>query len=82
MRTYIQLNAVFNRKTWRDKNAFIKEQCIKPEENKRRRKNRDMFMKIRNINGIFQPKMGTIKDSNGRDLVDAEEIKKRWKAYT
>ena len=82
MRRYIQLNAAFSRKTRRDTKAFINEQCIKPEENKRRRKNRDIFMKIRNIKGIFQPKVGTIKDSNGRDLVDAEEIKKRWKAYT
>ena len=48
----------------RDKKALINEQCIKLEENKRRKKNRDLFMKIRNIKGIFQPKMGTIKDSN------------------
>ena len=48
----------------RDKKALLNEQCIKLEENKRRKKNRDLFMKIRNIKGIFQPKMGTIKDSN------------------
>ena len=66
----------------RDKKALINEQCIKLEENKRRKKNRNLFMRIRNIKGIFWPKMGTVKDNNGRGLVDAKEIKKRWKAYT
>ena len=72
---------MFHRKTQRDKKALTNEQCIKLEENKRRGKNRDLFMKMRNIKGIFRPKMGTIKDNNGRGLVDAEEIKKRW-TYT
>ena len=73
---------MFHRKTQRDKKGLTNEQCIKLEENKRRGKNRDLFMKIRNIKGIFRPKMGIIKDNNGRGLVDTEEIKKRWKAYT
>ena len=51
------------------------------EENNRRGKTRDLFRKIGDIKGTFLPKMGTIKDSNSRDLVDTEEIKKRWKGY-
>ena len=78
----IQLNTDFQNTAQRDKKAFFNEQCIKLEENNRRGKTRDLFRKIGNIKGIFCPKIGTIKDSNGRDLVDAEEIKKRWKAYT
>ena len=58
------------------------EQCLTIEENNKRRKNRDLFRKIGNINIAFCPKMGTIKGKNGRDLVDAEEMKKRWKEYT
>ena len=57
------------------------EQCIKLEENNRRGKTRDLFRKIGDINGTFCPKMGTIKDINIRNLVEAEEIKKRWKEY-
>ena len=60
----------------------INEQCREIEENNRRGKTRDLFRKIGGIKGTFCPKMGTIKDKNGRDLVDAEEIKKRWKEYT
>ena len=65
-----------------DKKAFINEQCIKLEATYRRRKNRDLFMKIGNIKGAFWPQMSTVQNSNGRDLVDAEEIKKRWKVHT
>ena len=64
-----------------DKKAFFNEQCIKLEENSRRGKIRNLFRKIGDIRGIFCPKMGTIKDKNSRDLVDAEEIKKRWEEY-
>ena len=56
------------------------EQCLIIEENNKRGKTRDLFGKLGNIKGAF-PKMGTIKDKDGRDLVDAEEIKKRWKEY-
>ena len=70
----IQLNAEFQRAAWRDKKTFFNEQCIKLEENNRREKTRDIFKKIGDIKGTFHPKMGTIKDRNSRDLVDAEEI--------
>ena len=78
---YIQLNAEFQRTARRDKKAFFNEQCLIMEENNKRGNTRDLFRKIGNIKGAFCPKMGTIKDKNGRDLVDAEEIKKRWKEY-
>ena len=78
---YLQLNAEFQRIAWTDKKAFPKEQCIRPKENNRRVKTRDLFMNIGNIKGTFFPKMGTKKDRNGRDLIDTEEIKKRWKEY-
>ena len=76
-----QLSAEFQRIARGDKKAFFNEQCLKIEENNRRGKTRDPFRKIGNIKGTFCPKMATIKDRNGRDLVDAEEIKKRWKEY-
>ena len=79
---YIQLNADFQRTAWRDKKAFFNEQCIKLEEKNRREKTRDLFRKIGDIKGTLCPRMGTIKDRNGRDLVDTDEIKKRWKQYT
>ena len=79
---YIQLNAEFQRKAWRDKRDLFNEQCIKLEENNRRRKTEDLFRKIGNINLTFCPRMGTIKDRNGRDLGYTEEIKRRWKEYT
>jgi len=66
---------------WREKKFFFNEQCIKLEENGRRGKIRDLLSKIGDIRKMFCPKMGTIKDKNSRDLVDAEEIKKRWKEY-
>ena len=75
---YIQLNADFQRTAQRDKKACFNEQCIKLEENNKRQKTRDVFRKIGDIKGTFCPKMGTVKDINGRDLADAEEVK-RWK---
>ena len=75
----IQLNAEFQRTARRDKKAFFSEQCKEIEVNNRRGKTRDLFKKIGNIKGTFHPKMGTIKDKNCKDLIEAEEIKKRWK---
>ena len=75
---YIQLNADFQRKARETRQAFFNEQCIKLQEN-RRGKPRDLFRKTGDIKGTFCPKMGTIKDINRRDLVDAEEIKESWK---
>ena len=79
---YIQLNSEFQRIGRRDKKAFFNEQCIKLEENNRRGKTRDRFSKIGDIKGTFHPEMGTKKDRTGKDLVDAEEVKKRWKECT
>ena len=79
---YIQINSEFKRTAQREKRTLFKEQCIKLEENNRRGKTRDPFRKTGSIKGTFCPKMATIKDRNGRDLVDAEEIKKRWQEYT
>ena len=62
--------------------AFLNDQCKEIEENNRMGKTRDLFKKIRDIKGIFHAKMGTIKDRNGMDLTEAEDIKKRWKEYT
>ena len=78
---YIQLNAEFQRIAKRDKKAFFSEQCKEIEVNNRRGKTRDLFKKIGNIKGTFHPKMGTIKDRNGKDLLEAEEITKRWKEH-
>ena len=64
-----------------DKKAFFNEQCIKLEENNRMGETRDLFRKIGGIKGTFCPKMGAIKDIDGSDLVETEEIKKRWKEY-
>ena len=79
---YIQLNAEFQRIARRNKKAFFNQQCLIIEENNKRGKTRDLFRKTGNIKGEFCPKMSTIKNKNGRDLVDNEEIKKRWKAHT
>ena len=76
------LNAEFQRITRRDKKAFLRDQCKKIEENNRMGKTRDIFKKIRNTKGIFHAKMGSIKDRNGMDLTEAEDIKKRWQEYT
>ena len=78
---YSQLNTEFRRTARRDKKAFFNEQPIKLAENNRRGKTRDLFRKTGNIKGIFHPKIGTIKDRKSRDLVNAEEIKKRRKEY-
>jgi len=70
------LNAEFQRIARRDKKAFLSDQCKEIEENNRMGKTRDLFKKIRDIKGIFHAKMGSIKDRNGMDLTEAEDIKK------
>ena len=79
---YTNLNAEFQRIVRTDKKAFLRDQCKEIEENHRMGKTRDLFKKIRNITGTFHAKMGSIKDRNGRDLIEAEDIKKRWQEYT
>ena len=79
---YIHLNAEFQRMVRRDKIAFLSDQCKEIEENNRMGKTRDLFKKIRVIKGTFHAKMDTIKDRNGKDLTEAEDIKKRWQEYT
>ena len=79
---YTHLNAEFQRIARRDKKAFLSDQCKEREENNRMGKTRDLFKKIRDIKGTFHTKMGTIKDRNGMDLTEAEDIKKRWQEYT
>ena len=79
---YIHLNADFQRITRRDKKAFLSDQCKGIEENNRMEKTRDLFKKIRDTKGKFHAKMSSIKDSNGMDLTEAEDIKKRWQEYT
>ena len=75
------MNAEFQRTARRDKKAFLTDQCKDIEENNRMGKTRDL-KKTRDIKGIFHAKMGSIKDRNGMDLTEAEEIKKRWQEYT
>ena len=79
---YIHLNAVFQRIARRDKKAFPSDQCKEIVEKNRMRKTRDHFKKIRDTKGTFHAKMGTIKDRNGMDLKEAEDIKKKWQEYT
>ena len=79
---YKHLKAEFQRIARRDKKAFFSDQCKEIEEKNRMGKTRDLFMKIRDTKGIFHAKMGSIKDINGIDLMEAEHIKKRWKEYT
>ena len=79
---YKHLNAEFQRIARRDKKAFLSDQCKEIEENNRMGKTRDVFKKITDTKGIFHAKMGTIKDGNGMDLTEAEDIKKRWQKYT
>ena len=74
---YSHLNAEFQRITRRDKKAFLSDQCKEIDDNSRMGKTTDLFKKIRDIKGIFHAKMGSIKDRNGRDLTEAEDIKKR-----
>ena len=76
------MNAKFQRRTRRDKKAFLSNQCKEIEENSRMGKTRDLFKKIRVTKGTFHAKMSTIKDRNGMDLTEAEDIKKRWQEYT
>ena len=71
------LNAVFQRIARRDKKVFLNDQCKEIEESNRMGKNRDLFKKIRDTKGTFHAKMGTIKDRNGRDITEADDIKKR-----
>ena len=78
---YTHLNAEFQRIVRRDKKAFFSDQC-KVEENNRMGKTRDLFKKIRDTKGTFHAKMGLIKDRNGMDLTEADDIKKRWQEYT
>ena len=75
---YTYLNAEFQRIARRYKKAFLRDQCKEIEENNRMGKTRDLFEKIRDIKGTFHAKMGSIKDRNGMELTEAEDIKKRW----
>ena len=79
---YTYLNAELQRIARRDKKAFLSDQCKAIEENNRIGKTRDLFKKIRDPKGRFHVKMGSIKDRNGMDLTEAEDIKKRWQKYT
>ena len=79
---YTHLNAEFQRIARRDKKSFLSDQCKEIEEIDRMRKATDLFKKIRDTKGTFHAKMGSIKDRNGMDLTEAEDIKKRWQEYT
>ena len=79
---YTYLNVEFQRIARRDKKAFFSNQCKEIEENNRMRKIRALLKKIRDTQGIFHAKLGSIKDRNGMDLTEAEDIKKRWQEYT
>ena len=79
---YKHLNAEFQRIARREKKAFLSDQCKEIEEKNRTGKTRDLFKRIRDTKGIFHAKMGSIKDRNGLDLTEAEDIKKSWQEYT
>ena len=79
---YKHLNAEFQRIARRDKKGFLSNQCKEIEEHNRMGKTRDLFKKFRDTKGIFHAKMSSIKDRNGMDLTEAEDIKKRWQEYT
>ena len=79
---YKHLRAEFQRIARRDKKAFFSDQCKEIEENNRMGKTRDLFKKFRDTKGTFHAKIGSIKDRNGMDLTEAEDIKKRWQEYT
>ena len=79
--SYTHLNTEFQRISRRDK-AFLSDQCKETEENNRMKKTRDFFKKIGDTKGIFHAKMGTIKDRNGMDLTETEDIKERWQECT
>ena len=76
------MNTKFQRITRRDKKVFLSDQCKETEENNRMGQTRDLFKKIRDTKGTFHAKMGTIKDKNGMDLTESEDIKQRWQEYT
>ena len=76
------MNAKFQRIARRDKKVFLSDQCKGIEENNRTRKTRDLFKKIRDTKGTSHANTGTIKDTNGMDLTEAEDINKRWLKYT
>ena len=78
---YSHLNAEFQRIARKDKKTFLSTQCKEIEENNRMGKTRDLFKKIRDTKGTFHAKMGLIKDRNGMELTEAEDIKKRWQEY-
>ena len=75
------MNVEYQRIARRDKRNFLRDQCKEIDENNRLGKTRDLFKKIRDTKGIFHVKMDTIKDTNGMDLTEAEDIKKRWQEY-
>ena len=79
---YKHLNAESQRIARRDRKAFLSDQCKEIEGSNRMGKTRDLFKKIRDRKGTFHTKMGSIKDRNGMDLTEAEDIKKRWQEYT
>ena len=79
---YTHLNVEFQRIAMRDKKDFLSDQCKEIEENNRKGKTRDLFKKIRDTKGTFHAKMCSIKDRNGMDLTEADDIKKRWQEYT
>ena len=79
---YKHLNAEFQRIARRDKKAFFSDQCKEIEENNRMGKTRDLFKKMRDTKGTFHATIDTVKDRNGMDLTEAEDIKKRWQEYT
>ena len=79
---YTSLNAEFQRIARRDKKISLSDQCKETEENNRMGKTRDIFQTIRDTKGTFHARMGSIKDRNGMDLREAEDIKKRWQEYT
>ena len=79
---YTHLNAEFQKIARRDRKVFLSDQCKEIEENNRMGKTRDLFKKIRDTKGTLHAKMGSIKDRNGMDLTEAEDIKKRWQEYT
>ena len=79
---YTHMNAEFQRIARRDKKGFLSDQFKETEEKNRMGTTRDLFKKIRDTKGTFHAKMGLIKDRNGMDLTEAEDIKKRWQEYT
>ena len=76
------MNAEFQRIARREKKTFLSNQCKEIEENNRMRKTSDLFKRLRDTNGTFHAKVGTVKDRNSKDITEAEEIKKRWQEYT